>query len=337
MSTLTNYLTSSPATGHLRPFDVRRDLGPVADLVERCFADTLDAEGERYLQQMRSAANNPTFMRWAAAAAEWASIPLSGYVWEEAGKLVGNISLIPFNVLGQRFYLIANVAVHPNYRRQGIARSLTIQSIKHSRQRGAPATWLHVREGNVAAIDLYRSLGFVERARRTTWHSQPGAPPAVLAPQINIVSRSSQHWKNQQVWLRAAYPPEVTWHLQINFKSLRPGLVGALLRMVNSSPIRQWSAVRQGELLGVLTWQSNRGFADNLWLAAPTQPRDPALSNEAISALLAYARQHLSPRKLLTLDYPAHQASEVIQPAGFREHQTLIWMSLSLASGVTVP
>ncbi len=331
MSTLTNYLTASPATGRLRPFDVRRDLGPVADLVERCFADTLDVDGERYLQQMRSAANNPTFLRWAAAAAEWASIPLSGYVWEEAGKLVGNISLIPFNALGQRLYLIANVAVHPNYRRQGIARSLTIQAIKHSRQRGAPATWLHVREGNEAAIDLYRSLGFVERARRTTWHSQPGLPPAVHTAQTSITSRSSQHWKIQQAWLQATYPPEVTWHLQINLKALRPGLFGAVMRMVSSAPIRQWSAVRHGELLGVLTWQANRGYADNLWLATPPQAGDAAALDEAISALLAYARQHLSPRKLLTLDYPAHQASEVIQSAGFKEHQTLIWMELKIS------
>ena len=118
----------------MRPFDVRRDLAPVADLVEQCFADTLDPDGERYLEQMRAASRNPGFLHFAAAASEWSSVPLSGYVWEEDGKVVGNISLIPFALHNQRNYLIANVATHPAYRRRGIARSLTAQAVEHARR-----------------------------------------------------------------------------------------------------------------------------------------------------------------------------------------------------------
>ncbi len=129
---------------------------------------------------MRAAANNPRVINWASTA-EWSNPAMSGYVWQQDGRIIGNVSLIPYFIRSQRYFLIANVAVHPDYRRQGIARRLTEEAITHARQRSAPATWLHVREDNQAAVELYLSLGFVERARRTTWYnkleySQPELP-----------------------------------------------------------------------------------------------------------------------------------------------------------------
>jgi hypothetical protein len=49
MAAITHPTTTS--SSHLRAFDVRHDLDAVADLVEVCFADTLDADGRRYIQQ----------------------------------------------------------------------------------------------------------------------------------------------------------------------------------------------------------------------------------------------------------------------------------------------
>ena len=45
MAAITKTIASSSTDSQLRPFDARRDLGAVADLVELCFADTLDSEG----------------------------------------------------------------------------------------------------------------------------------------------------------------------------------------------------------------------------------------------------------------------------------------------------
>jgi ribosomal protein S18 acetylase RimI-like enzyme len=143
MSAITTTLASSAR--HLRPFDIRRDLDPVADLVETCFAETLDEDGKRYVHQMHSAARNPGYLRWASAVADHASIPLSGFVWEENDKVVGNLSLIPFLNQGRQYYLIANVAVDPEYRRQGIARALTEAAMEQVRNRGLVRRWPHVR------------------------------------------------------------------------------------------------------------------------------------------------------------------------------------------------
>jgi GNAT superfamily N-acetyltransferase len=321
MATITQQIPIPRKPEHLRPFDSQRDLRNVADLVELCFSDTIDVDGRRYLQQMRFAADNPRYMRWAAAAIEVSSLPSAGYVWEEKGRLVGNLSLIPFSVQGARYYLIANVAVHPDYRKQGIARMLTASGIEYARKRGARATWLHVREDNEAATNLYRSLGFKERARRTSWHCQPESPRRLVDPGIRFRPRRRQDWNAQKAWLVATYPPELTWHMPLKLADLRPGLAGALYRFFTQLHIRQWSAIQNGDLLGILSKVASTGHADHLWLAAWPDKEDLAAA-----ALLSYARQQFGLRRTLSLDYPAGHAVEAIHSAGFNDHQTLIWM-----------
>lgn len=335
MASLTKLLSSSHATGKLRPVDVRRDLNQVADLMEHCFADTLDPDGQRYLQQMRYAASNPGYIRWAALMAEGGTMPISGYVWEEADQLVGNLTMIPYYSLGHRYFLVANVAVHPDFRRKGIATSLTIKAIEHARQRGAQAVWLHVRDENEGAIRLYRSLGFIERARRTTWvwdeisGSDPVTPGVISRaqanPEISVLGRRASEWRTQRAWLEKTYPMGLSWHLSLKLNLLRPNLWGLLNRFLNDIQVRQWSAWRKNQLLAVLAWQSMPAYADSLWLATK-----PEHEESIVEPLLLYARAHLPSHRALSLDYPAGRANPEIQAAGFHQHQTLIWMSLEL-------
>ena len=184
MTALSNLLSKPSSEKNLRPFDVRRDSSAVADLVELCFADTLDADGRRYLHHMRTTGNTAGILRWTRLTTGLSGTPLAGYVWEQDGEIVGNASLIPYFVRGKRTYLIANVAVHPDFRRRGIARKLTRRLVKGLRAREAIQVWLHVRHDNIAAFDLYRSEGFIERTRRTTWITRRGInleEPAVEA------------------------------------------------------------------------------------------------------------------------------------------------------------
>ncbi|MGE5221079.1 MAG: GNAT family N-acetyltransferase [Omnitrophica WOR_2 bacterium] len=322
MAVIANPLSST--AGQLRPFDLRRDLNAVADLVELCFADTLDPEGERYLRQMRDAARSATFLRWANAVADQTIMPLSGFVWEEDRRLVGNLSLIPFNIHSQRYYLIANVAVHPDYRRRGIARALTAMAQEQVRRRRGRAAWLHVREENEAAVRLYLSLGFKERARRTTWHSLRSSQLETLrtAPGTVIGSPRSYHWQQQYAWLREIYPEHLSWHLPLNIRNFQPGISGFVSRLISGAYTRQWSIEQEGRLQATLSWQAFQGYYDYLWLAAP-----PVMNETAIQALLTHVRQQFANRRSLALDFPAHVIDKPIRDAGFIPHQTLIWMS----------
>lgn len=55
---------------------------------------------------------------------------------------------------------ILNVAVHPGYRRQGIARRLMEEILVRARTEGVRTISLEVRRGNLPAVSLYHRLGF---------------------------------------------------------------------------------------------------------------------------------------------------------------------------------
>jgi ribosomal protein S18 acetylase RimI-like enzyme len=57
---------------------------------------------------------------------------------------------------------VLEVATHAAEQRRGHARRLLLSALKWARQRGAGRAWLQVEAGNVAALALYRSLGFTE-------------------------------------------------------------------------------------------------------------------------------------------------------------------------------
>lgn len=319
MATLTSTLPL-PAP-NIRPFDINRDLSPVADLIDLCFAETLDADGRRYLRQMRAAARNSNFLRWANRVGDQLSMPMSGFVWEDRGKLIGNLSLIPFNSWRRRVFLIANVAVHPLFRRQGIGRALTQAALQAVRLRGAGLPWLQVRQENAGAFDLYRQLGFVERLRRTTWHATGGGESLPPVEGVTLENRRSKDWVQQRAWFLHNYPPEMHWHMPVELSLFDPGLMGWLQRLMNGTFFRHWSVRRAGRLLGVLTWQGTHTFADSLWLHT-----SPQYDDEVIRSLLPYAQRRLGARRPLALDYPAGRGAAAFEAVGMHTHQTLIWM-----------
>ncbi len=309
----------------LRPLNVFRDLPGVADLVEKCFADTIDAEGRRYLQQMRRAGQDNTFMRWASNAVESASMPLSGYVWEENGEIIGNVSLIPYRHKQKKIYLIANVAVRSDFRRKGIGRALTNIAMQHARQRHANATWLHVRADNPGAITLYANLGFQELARRTMWQAKPDQI-AVLreGPAIVIDKRYPRDWPFQESWLARLYPDLMTWYQAMPWRSLLPGFGPLIYRFVMDYDVRHWVArTTSGGPSAILSWQSMTDKKDRLWAAVP-----PEGSQHALTALLINARCSLPWRQTLVLDFPAGEYNTSIEAAGFHPQRTLLWMKL---------
>ncbi len=327
MSTITKPLISTP--NQLRPFDVRKDLNAVANLVETCFADTLDEDGRRYVDQMHAAANNPGYIRWAMAVAENVPMPFSGYVWEENGYIAGNLSLIPYKYHGKRCYLIANVAVDPVYRRKGIARKLTNSAIEHARKRGVDEIWLHVRTENEAALSLYQSLGFIERAQRTTWEIKPQVNNRYASKDgfeqtgIEITKPQMRYWDQYRQWFRILYPPELTWHQPFQLRAMQPGWIGTVYRFLTGNHIKQWAAQLGGRHIGILAWQPHNKHADHLWLAS--SPED---EGRVIAALIPLVRHQLSKRHRILLDYPAGRAILALHEEGFRIQQTLIWMRI---------
>lgn len=83
--------------------------------------------------------------------------------WEVAGELQIN-----------------DVAVHPEWRRRGLARTILTGLIDEARRRGCARATLEVRPSNGAARDLYASLGFRETGRRRAYYADTGEDAVLM-------------------------------------------------------------------------------------------------------------------------------------------------------------
>jgi ribosomal-protein-alanine N-acetyltransferase len=65
---------------------------------------------------------------------------------------------------------IATIAVHPDFRRQGIGEQVLLAALRAARAEGARWAFLEVRAGNTAAQAMYRKYGFVVDGRRPKYY-----------------------------------------------------------------------------------------------------------------------------------------------------------------------
>jgi ribosomal-protein-alanine N-acetyltransferase len=76
---------------------------------------------------------------------------------------------------------ILNLAVHPQQRRQGLARRLLDTAMTRARELGAQVAWLEVRPSNHPALNLYQSLGFKKVGRRPRYYDDTQEDALLLA------------------------------------------------------------------------------------------------------------------------------------------------------------
>ena len=73
-----------------------------------------------------------------------------------------------------------NVAVHPDYRRKGIARQLVTELVAALAKKGVHSLALEVRASNAPAIALYEQLGFQQVGRRPNYYRNPKEDALIL-------------------------------------------------------------------------------------------------------------------------------------------------------------
>lgn len=82
------------------------------------------------------------------------------------------------SVLGETDMM--NIAVSPNYRRQGIAEKLVVELIEKLREKGNHSLMLEVRSSNDPAQKLYEKLGFEQVGRRKNYYRNPKEDALIL-------------------------------------------------------------------------------------------------------------------------------------------------------------
>lgn len=311
--TIARASTSSPG---LRSIDPRRDMGQVADLIEVAFSGDLDGTGRRMVREMRTLGR----IGWVGWALSHLLLPPAtrplGFVWEEDDRIVGNASLLPVSGYPKR-WVMANVAVHPEYRRRGIARQLASASDDLAMAAGAGAIYLQVQRHNEAALSLYRSMGYEHLATRTTWRRSRGIPNSRSAQGEPVRLRRASEWKQQWALAEQIAPEGIIWPYPLEPGYFRPAGIGQLFgRDAKLHLVRQ----EAGRLVGSLTVQGTAVQRFVLLVEPEFQGRlEEGLLSQALDRVRARQRSIL-------LDYPSDVAVDTLRELGFREERALIWM-----------
>jgi ribosomal protein S18 acetylase RimI-like enzyme len=141
----------------VRPINLSRDLVSIANLIERAFADDMDDNGRAAVREMRLLGRFAFLFSWAEGFVPQGEGLVPGFVWIEEGDVVANATVRRLSPFG-RGWMIGNVAVVPELRGRGIARSLMNACIDLARQHSGDWIALQVRSDNAIALNLYRSL-----------------------------------------------------------------------------------------------------------------------------------------------------------------------------------
>ena len=92
------------------------------------------------------------------------------------GRLLGYAGL---RVVGPEAH-VSTLCVAPECRRQGLAKALLGQALTLARERGASRALLEVREGNLAARQLYEGFGFCVIALHRGYYGDSGENALVM-------------------------------------------------------------------------------------------------------------------------------------------------------------
>lgn len=133
----------------------------IAALEKRCFSAPWDD------RSLASELENPLAL-WLAAV--------------EGDRVLGYVG--SQTVLGESDMM--NLAVHPDFRRQGIAEKLVTALISALAEGGSRCLTLEVRASNAAAKALYEKLGFTKVGCRKNYYSRPKEDGDILRKEWNL-------------------------------------------------------------------------------------------------------------------------------------------------------
>jgi ribosomal protein S18 acetylase RimI-like enzyme len=333
MAVLARRRTEEKRFAGLRAMDPMKDLRGVADLIEEAFASDLDRSGQSALQELRWLSRLKPILWWMVYASPDHTDFLSGFVWEEDKKIVGNITINRTSV-GSRRWLISNLAVAKNYRGQGIARGLMYAAIELVKEYNGLSVALQVRADNRVARHLYESLHFKEISGTAyLWIRRvPKVEVEPLPKDLVLRVRNADSNDNREAYSLASIATPLSvqkeWPLRHGqFRLNQNETFGNFFRWFSGGgPLVHWVVEEGGRFIGLVnikpgTW----GQAHQIELIVHHDWRG-RLERPLISRALAYLYPWRT--RNIFIKHPAHhpEAVAVYKEFGFIENQTLIWM-----------
>jgi GNAT superfamily N-acetyltransferase len=242
-----------------------------------------------------------------------------GFLWEADGRVVGNANLSKVEGYPGRWAL-SNVAVHTDYRRQGIARELVKASIDLVRNLSGNVILLQADRDSPETQVLYASFGFRPLATRTTWIRRSGRFPSSTGSDMARPRRRDE-WKQQWELARLIHPEGLIWPYPTTSTFFRPH---GFVEVLGLGDVRHWVWAEKGQLIGSLS--ARRRLEKGSWRFILIV--QPEARGRVEAGLLALALTELSTHGSIVLEYPAGVAEAPLESFGFHPERTLTWMAL---------
>ncbi|MBN1583133.1 MAG: GNAT family N-acetyltransferase [Anaerolineae bacterium] len=247
---------------NIRPFDIRRDLDAMIDLIETAFAGELEAWGGDFREQIDMAKQMLPLLSTLRRVSKKFQHIFDGFVWEEQGRIVSMVTVLNRGLNTKR-WLIANVATHPDYRRRGLARQLVARAMEHARSLGAEICTLDVHATATPAYNLYRSLGFVHYDSQTAFKLEriPDIKASPL-PGYRLRTMKLGEWRLRYELALRETPPEVQGFLPVSEADFRilpiEHVTNILAQCIQQVNVRRWAIESDGELAGTVSLAAYR-------------------------------------------------------------------------------
>ncbi|MAU01696.1 MAG: hypothetical protein CL608_31545 [Anaerolineaceae bacterium] len=312
-----------------RPINMNTDIPGILKLLELVFGASLDAEGRKMFAGNASALESPAILWRLSPAAAKLSL---GFVWEENGRIVGNVTVLNSEMPGR--YLVVNVAVHPDYRRRGIARLLMQRVENLVRQRQGNQILLQVVKQNNAAIELYNALHYTTIGSMTHWTASVSRLRRLelnldtVGPPIRELKR--HEWKSAYVLDRQALHADLHWPEQLKQDAYKNGFWVKVMNFLNGRQAETWVATAgKNQLvgLGAITSEWGRSHVASIRVHPAWQGR---LERPLLAKLIR--RLQYLPRRNVQIDHPDDDelVNSLLQEANFQPRRTLTHMRLDL-------
>lgn len=315
----------------LHPFDPRHHMRGVAELVGSVFADELDANGRSLLREMQLVGRFSPILGGVLSLAFFEDF-VSGFVWLEEGRVVGNVTLQPWgpHADGTR-WRISNVAVAPRFRRRGIGQRLMLAALGEIARRSGTWAVLQVRTDNTAAYRLYEKLGFTDVCRDGLWRL--AALPDRLPPldvSVGLRRLRATNWRARLELAQACQSDLALWASTLNQADYVVGWGRAMADWLSSAiglyRIERWGSSTDGRLDGAVeAWVSGTGRAHRLRFAVRPAARgrlEAALVTQGLHAM------RFGPRRPILAEHSGDHTEGVaaLQAAGFQPQRVLLTM-----------
>jgi GNAT superfamily N-acetyltransferase len=321
-------LLKLPPRNGLQPVNLVHHLSGMADLIELCFGAEMDATGRGMIREMQFLSRSGPFLRLLSAVPLGQPAWNQGYVWLEEGRVVGSVST-QRAALRSTTWLVANVAVHPEHRRRGIAWALMGATLDYIQSQGGAEALLQVDDDNLGAVELYRRLGFARVTTQTAWTRPARLPPPAHEPAaLEVRLRAPHEWHDQFDLAALVRPEGLAWSHPMRPALFRPSPWKALEHFLSGQTEEHWVIRTQDRLAGGLVVRINGPDGDRLTLLV-----HPQFAGQVERPLLIRGLRRLGMRPWATrIEHSAadERTSETLRSLGFQAHRTLRWMRRGL-------